>query len=96
MTTEQDLSDLASRVSGRRRLNVVVKGLNATLSVGSLLNLARGTVEDPLDICLTMDLAMYQAKRGKDKKSLQGLIPASASIARFVGFLECGVRRHPP
>ncbi len=73
MTTEQDLSDLASRLSKKvyDRLNVVVKeGLNPTLSVGvSSLNLASCTVEDPLEYLLNQaDLAMYQAKRGgKDK-----------------------------
>ncbi|HRV23879.1 MAG TPA: diguanylate cyclase, partial [Sphaerochaeta sp.] len=73
MTTEQDLSDLASRLSKKvyDRLNVVVKeGLNPTLSVGvSSLNLASCTVEDPLEHLLNQaDLAMYQAKRGgKDK-----------------------------
>ncbi|NLK13177.1 MAG: diguanylate cyclase [Spirochaetales bacterium] len=73
MTTEQDLSGLASRLSNKiyDRLHIVAKeGLNPTLSIGiSSINLAICSVEDPLEYLLNQaDLAMYQAKNlGKDK-----------------------------
>lgn len=73
MTTEQDLKDLASRLSSRvyDRLHIVAKEeLNPTLSIGvSTIDLATSGIDDPLEYLLNQaDLAMYQAKsQGKDK-----------------------------
>ena len=56
MTTEQDLKDLASRLSSRvyDRLHIVAKEeLNPTLSIGvSSIDLAICSVEDPLEYLL--------------------------------------------